>query len=132
MVAKKSDKLVSDVVWQALIAAVVTISIGWMNHRTNVNVQEIGDAAAKRVEEVKTTLDKSTTSSEKKLDDIHEIVNSGSIVQLGLYATALRTIADMSKKPEHVANAEAAEKMHRDRVEEAKKALEKNAGKKAA
>ena len=81
---------VSDVVWQALIAAIATVIIAGMQLN-----------AARKVEDVRTTLETSTTKTSEKLEDIaevgeevHRIVNSGSVAMLRLYANATKQIAD--------------------------------------
>lgn len=106
---------VSDVIWQALIAAVVAMFLGWMQQR-----------AANRVEDVRVTLEKSTSETTEKLDEVqkttvetHRIINSGSIVQLKLLAIAHRRIAngpDATK--EDVEAAELSEKALEEREAE--------------
>lgn len=74
---------ISDVVWQALIAAAVTIILAWMQQR-----------AANRVSEVKTTLQQSNTRQEGKLDDIHRLVNKPLATALKAVALAYRERAE--------------------------------------
>lgn len=55
---------VSDVVWQALIAGAVTVTLAYMQMR-----------AARKVEEVKRTLAETTALHGEKLDEYHREVN---------------------------------------------------------
>lgn len=102
---------VSDVVWQALIAGIVTCVITYFQYRNS-----------NKVEDVRTTLEKTTTVTDEKLDDIaevgtetHRIVNSGSVAMLRLYAIAMKRIADNSQDPLDIEAAELAEKEYRER-----------------
>ncbi len=65
---------VSDVVWQALIGAVVTIVLAWMAQRTRNTVKETAATAAVKVEEVKTTLEVKTAEQNQKLEKVAEKV----------------------------------------------------------
>lgn len=72
----------SDMVWQALIAGVVTIVLAWMKHDTD-----------------------------KKLQGIHTLVNSRMGVQMRISAAALRSLSALSKKQGDAENADAAERL---------------------
>ncbi len=68
---------ISDVVWQALIAAIVTLALAWMNQRTKASVEKNAKAAADKVADVKTALDTTTAQQkehaerrEQKLDTV--------------------------------------------------------------
>ena len=66
-------------------------------------------AAAER-EEVKKTLADNGDVSNKKLDDIHTLVNSNMSIQLRISALALRRVADLTKDPRDADAADEAEK----------------------
>lgn len=88
--------VVSDVVWQAAIAAVLAISLAWINTR-------IGKVA-------------------KTAALTHDLVNSGSLIQLRLYSTATRRIADMTKDEADIATATDVAELLAEREAEAAKA----------
>jgi hypothetical protein len=76
---------VSDAVWQALIAGVVTIVLAYMARR----IEKKTDVAAVKVEEVRKTLEVNTTATEATLAAIaatgektHTLVNSAMGAQL--------------------------------------------------
>lgn len=111
----------TDIVWQAIIAAVVTIVLAWMNARTKIAVEaaskinEVGVAqAAHKVDDVKTALEVSDQRTDKKLDTIHALVNSNMSVQLKLTATALRRVAQLDPTAETIAAVDVAEKALHD------------------
>lgn len=98
---------ISDVVWQALIAATVTIVISGFTLYSNY-----------KVEQVRVTLTKSTTATSEKLDGIakvghetHVLVNSSMLAQLKISAIALRRIAVLTKEADDEAAAALAEKL---------------------
>ena len=102
--------VVSDVVWQALIGGIVTLALAWMAQRTKQAVEDntkearkAAEQAAGKVEAVKNTLDETTLSTDKKLNDIHTLVNSNMGVQLKIAATALKRIASMTSHPDDIA-----------------------------
>lgn len=88
--------VVSDVVWQAAIAAVLAISLAWINTRLGKAVK---------------------TATETK-----ELVNGSSIVQLRLYAKATHRIAELSKQEADIATATDVAEMLAERESEAAKA----------
>lgn len=99
---------IPTVVWQAIIAGIVTIVIAW-----------IGQRASNQVEQVRVDLSKTTAIVDKKLDDIadtsdktHELVNSASLVQLRLYSVAARRIAVLTKDPADLKAADQAEALY--------------------
>ena len=101
---------VPDTVWNALIAAVVTIVLGWLHER-----------AAQRAEQVRLDLIKSAAVTDHKLEDIaatgkavHTLVNSSMSAQLKVAMIALQRIAHLTKDPEDIAAAEAAEKLYKE------------------
>lgn len=75
---------VSDVVWQAIIAAVVTLALAWMNSR-------LGKIA-------------------KTAEKVHTLVNSAMGSQLKLNAVATRRLAILTNSPVDVDAAAVAEK----------------------
>lgn len=77
--------LISETIWQALIAAVVTIALALINKKVNTVL-----AIAK---------------------DTHTLVNSNMGMQLGISATALAKIADFTKKPKDREIAEKAKQL---------------------
>jgi hypothetical protein len=94
----------SDLVWQALIAGVVTIALAYMQMRTknavdssDANRQAESKAALTKTEEVRSTLETSTTAQDKKLGEIHVLVNSNMERQLLVAAVALRRCAEQSR-----------------------------------
>lgn len=131
---------VSDVVWQTLIAAAVTIILAWMQQRTgktvvksgreaaaqlavttNAAAQLLADAATNQAMQVKASLDRNLEHTEAKLDDIatvghetHRLVNSGYLALLRTTAVALRRIAALTKDVEDSRVAEAAENLCRE------------------
>lgn len=85
--------------WNTLIAAVVTITIGYLNSRTKAAV----DAVKVAVEENKAVV-----------DQVHVLVNSNMGVALNTAAKSLRSLANLSKRPRDAAAADEAEKMYAD------------------
>jgi len=55
--------------------------------------------AAKRAEEVKKSLGEATEKSNNKISEIHTLVNSERGILLGMYATAMEDLAQVSKTP---------------------------------
>lgn len=119
---------VTDTVWIALIAAVVTLTPTIMARR-----------AEKKAEQVRVTLEKTTTESNKKLDTIavtsvkalatgekaaetgekvHVLVNSNYGAQLLIISTDKRRIADMTKLESDIKIAEIAEEAYRKHVQQ--------------
>jgi hypothetical protein len=104
---------VSDVVYQAIIAAVVVLVPAYFAHRA----AERAKVAAVKVDEVKQDLQSTDAKQDAKLDEItktgdaiHTLVNSAMGQQLKVAAVALRRIADITKHPDDAAAAELAEK----------------------
>lgn len=100
-------KRVSDVVWQALIAGIVTCVLA------GIQVY-----AARKVEQVRVDLKTSTADTTEKLDEIaevgnqtHVLVNSSMTAQLKISALALRRISVLTNDPEDEAAAALAEKL---------------------
>lgn len=86
-------------VWQSLIAAVVTIILAW-----------IGNNAALKVAEVKTTLEATTATTDHKLTQIKTMVDGAMTEQLRIVAELRRQWAERpDHKPEDVAAADAAD-----------------------
>jgi hypothetical protein len=122
--------VVSDVVWQALIAAAVTLILARMQRDTKKAVKEAGDeatasadAARVRTEEVRRVLSTTTQATGEKLDglakvakDTHTLVNNNMGVQLRLNAELSRWKADQTKHPEDAAAADAAERLYAEHV----------------
>jgi len=112
---------VSDVVWQALIAACLAIVLAVLKYSSEKRADDRAAAAALKVEEVKTTLDASTTKQGNALHEIqetttatHTLVNSASLVQLRLYAVAARRIAGLTGNKDDLEAADLAEKLALD------------------
>ncbi len=101
---------ITDVMVQALIAAFVTLILGWMSHATKQAVVAV-DASVKE----------STVLNSTKIGQIHELVNSNFTTQLKLTAVALRRVADLTKHPDDIKAATLAEKLLSDREDEQKK-----------
>ena len=100
---------VSDVVWQAIIAAAVTVILAWMNQRTKNAVTETAKEAAVKTAEVKTDLAISHDIQNDKLNTIHGLVNSAlGDVKKNLAVTA-RSKAEITNSPIDIAAAEKAE-----------------------
>lgn len=87
---------ISDAVYQAAIAAILGISLAWINSRLG--------KAVKTVTETK------------------ELVNGSSIVQLRLYAKATHRIAELSKQEADIATATDVAELLAEREAEAAKA----------
>jgi hypothetical protein len=126
---------VSDVVWQALIAAVVTLVLSAMAHRAASKAataakaaegaakaaEAKADTAAVKVEEVKTTLAADKASSDAKLGGlaevtgkIHVLTNSNMAAQLKISSVALKRVAELTKHPDDVAAFQLADKLLRE------------------
>src|SRR5678816_499543 len=131
---------VSDVVWQALIAACLAIVLAVLKYSSEKRADERAKKAEVKVEEVKTTLETNTTHTDEKLADIakqasdtHSLVNSGSLVQLKINERSARRLAGITKDPEDIKDLEAAERMVREheakqaKVDENRSAPEKQA-----
>lgn len=111
----------SDVVYQALIAAIVTIVLAVINLRAAKKV-------AQKAEEVKTTLVQTTARTDGKLDDltdvardtqetgekVHVLVNSSMSAQLKISMIALKRVAELTKHPDDLAAAELATKLYHE------------------
>jgi hypothetical protein len=112
---------ISDVLWQALIAAVVTLVLGWMQMRTKNAVVTSAENAAVKVETVKNVLAAVDTRTSQKLEDLadvtnatHTLVNSNMGVQLQLNATLARRVAELTKSPLDAEVADKADRMLSD------------------
>lgn len=106
---------ISDIVWQAIVGAVVTVILAiiqvWGQHRMKETIEKTGKDAAIKVAEVKSTLQVTTEKQAEKLEDIarkgdeniligkanHVLLNSNMAAQLKISAVALRRIADLTK-----------------------------------
>ena len=116
--------------WEALAVIIPsictilgTLLIAWMQAKTKTAVEVTGVAAAQKVEEVKTTLVKTTTASDAKLtkiakvgDDTHTLVNSNMGVQLKLGMDLSDFKAKTTKLPEDIAAAKLAREKHEEHV----------------
>ena len=121
----------SETLWQALIAAAVTLILGlmsqrnkWAVDRTKVAVDDAASNAVKtaktvavKVEEVKQTAQDSVVATAAKLDALaevtgktHGLVNGGTLSQLRRYAAVARRLADLTRMRADCDEAEAAEK----------------------
>lgn len=107
---------VSDAVWLAAIAAVVTIVNAVMSQRTKAAVEKTAADAAVAVEKVRTNLEdtKSETATEmaaikKTANETLQRVNGGMKAQLEISAASARTLADITNKPVHKERAQAAD-----------------------
>jgi hypothetical protein len=125
---------VSDIVWQAVIGAVVTIVLAWMQRQTQIAVAQTGKktqetvtetatAAAEKVAEVKVHLETVTAKNEEKaavveqkIDEIakvgkisHDLANSAMASQKRMMADVSKAKADESGSPTDRALADAAE-----------------------
>lgn len=139
MTNKKKFAGIPDTVWNAIIGAVVTVSLAYMAQRNQTAILETGAKAAVKVEEVKATvkateekqeraatevkdaLEKSTTSQEAKTDailktgeDVHTLVNSSFGALLKRHAESSRGKANLSKLRADIIEAELAEQMLRE------------------
>lgn len=125
----------NDVTWQALIGAVVTIVLAYMQYRTRTTVQDTADESKVkvkevrvRVEEVKESVDDIKDAVEQKegemaerlksiariAQDTHTLVNSNMGVQLEAVARGLREIARLRGLPGDDEAASAAEAAYQD------------------
>lgn len=133
---------VSDVVWQAIIAGIVTVVLAYMQQRTQAAVKKVSDeaasaavVAAEKTDEVKLALQESTGTTEAMLDGLvkvadatHTLVNSQHGIALStVYEQALK-IAALTGDPADRKKAEVARQKLDDheakqsRVDEGKKA----------
>lgn len=131
----------TETVWQAVIAAAVTIILSiiqlWtviIQLRTKKTIEETTTAAARKVEEVKATARHAATKVEEvketfmrdaivkdellnSLVDVTNktfaLANGAFSAQLEIASTALRKIADMQASPENLEAAEVAERLFR-------------------
>lgn len=130
---------VPEAVLQSLIAGVVTLTLAYMQHRTNISVRRASDLAsaatqqaAVAVREVKDTVKVASAhavtaaaqvhsvaaKTDKKLDEIsktatdtHTLVNSNMAVQLKLHAVTARRLSEITKDPVDIKAAELAEQL---------------------
>jgi Na+-translocating ferredoxin:NAD+ oxidoreductase RnfG subunit len=119
---------VSDVVFQALIAGVVTIVLAYMQQKTkkavdsaSQNADDASHRAVVKAEEVKQALAKSEDSTTQKLNGLakvakatHTLVNSNMEIELKDNAELKRWKADRTGLPEDIRAAELAEAKYRD------------------
>lgn len=75
--------VISDVVWQALIAGVVTLVLAWMAHNT-----------------------------QQQIKAVHTLVNSASLAQLKVSAVALGRLAAITHDPDDIAAAAEARNLY--------------------
>lgn len=99
---------VSDVVWQALIGAAVTLVLARMAQR-----------AARKVEEVKTTLSETTKETDKKLDSIarvgemtHDLCNSAMLEQKRMHMVKCEAAAQETPSAVNIAEARVAKETY--------------------
>lgn len=119
MTAPKYEKPflgVPTVLWNSLIAAVMTCVLAYMSHQM--------DRAATAVAEVKETLTQTNADESKQLKDIaktgeatHILVNSAMGAQLKLSAQTSRFKANTTKDPTDIAAAELAERLLQEHQE---------------
>ncbi len=132
---------VSDLVWQALIAGIVTLCLAWMQQRnknaidknTSASTVAASEAAVKvdmvarharemaaAVQDVKDDLADASSATTQKLDTIHTLVNSRMGLQLKVAAVALRQVAELTvgqgRNASDVAAAEMAESLLAEHV----------------
>lgn len=112
---------VGDVVWNGLIAALVTVTLAWIGKSS-------ANKAADKAEQVKVDLKESNAQTDDKLnaialvaDKTHTLVNSNMGAQLRISAVALRRVADITKHPDDDAAANLAENVLKEH--EAKQAV---------
>ncbi len=100
-------------IWQAVIAGIVTLALGWMQRRTQLAVQEIpktiettARAAAVDVKSVKDALAAGDSRKSKKLDEIakvgeatHVLVNSNMEAQLQVNSVLAHRVAELTNDP---------------------------------
>jgi|SRR5580700_2524382 hypothetical protein len=120
----------SDVVWQALIGAVVACYLGYLQTKTRNAVKDGADdakvaagQAASKVGDVKKTLENRSDIQDAKLDaqsavldKVHMLVNSGMGVQLKSNMELTRWKATQTGLPDDLAAAVAAESLYRDHI----------------
>src|SRR5687767_12101532 len=82
----------NEVIWQAIIAAIVTIALAGMNLYS-------ARLAAGKVETVRTELKTTTAATDVKLEEIHVLVNSNLQVQLQARMELSQWKADQTKLP---------------------------------
>jgi hypothetical protein len=108
---ESQTKRVSDVVWQALIAGLVTIVLA--------SVSAISaNYAASKVEQVRVDLKTSTTEATEKLDGIakvgtetHVLVNSAALINARLYVSALKRLVADKQDPADIEELKKAQQM---------------------
>lgn len=95
----------SDVTWQAIIAAVVTIVLAYLQQRNkNAAAADTAKVEAK-VEEVS-----------KIAVSTHAVVNGKMALQLQRNATVTRRLATLTKEPADIIAAELAEKLYHEHM----------------
>lgn len=106
---------VSDVVYQALIAAVLAGFLAWIK----ASVDRSAEKAAVKVAEVKTTLDRTTKAADIKFDELakvtsatHTLVNSNMSAQLKISSVALHRVAELTNHPDDIKAAKFAEEAY--------------------
>jgi hypothetical protein len=116
---------VSDVVYQALIAAAATVILAYLQMRTRASVQDAAAEAsaasghaAGAAREVRRTLQDNTAATDGKLAGLatvaaatHALVNNNMAVQLRLNAVLARRLAELTGDPEDARAADLAERL---------------------
>jgi hypothetical protein len=88
----------SDVVWQAIIAGVVTIILAWLQNRTKNAVVKTGEDAAKKTLELDTAKLEKLDTIEKKVDDVHKTTNGmNTALQDAAFARGVKSEVDREK-----------------------------------
>ena len=111
-----------ETVWQAMIAAIVTLVLAKMAHTANASAK----SAATKVEEVKEDLKVTSDKADAKTDAIadvlndvasvgqavHVLVNSNMAAQLKISTIALKRLAELTKHPDDVAAYQLSQKLY--------------------
>lgn len=130
---------VSDPVWNAIIAGIVTIVLAWIGRQTKVAVESTAKEVKSAVQvasskavvaanEARAVVMENTATQNEKLEEIHKVateakktgedvhtlVNSNMGTQLRISMVALRRVAELTNHPDDKAAAELAEKSYHD------------------
>ncbi len=104
----------TDVVWNGMIAGIVTLGLAWIQYR-NSQAQAVASMAAAKMAAKLNVI-------EKTGDVTHKLVNNAMAVQLKLNASVTKRLAIMTRDPEDEAVADQSEKMLREHLAQQEKA----------
>src|SRR5688572_24026921 len=110
---------VSDTIWNSMIAAVVTIVLAWIGHRTKVAVEKAAAEAAKKVAEVKDDLQAKDNTLKDISGDVKHVKKQSNHQQellLGVNMRTTRRLYELSGDPADKVVADQSQKEYDDHV----------------